>query len=251
MIKFFRKIRQQLMAEKKTSQYLKYAIGEVVLVVIGILIALSVNNLNLKRLNKNKEKALLEQLAKDIGRAVSDIEYNLSLHDEAISSAQYVLKHMDSQKPYEDSVGHHISKAFLWSKLVIDLGAFENIKSTGLDIISNVELRNEIVNQMSGKLKFHQHFEGLLGHYSEEFRRNYGAKYFVSSYQGVSLNTDGINWGITEPRNYESLRKDSEFLYHLKSFLSLTSSFQQLEHRRFHMGLNALSTHIKEELEAL
>ena len=46
MIKFFRKIRQNLLSEGKTGKYLKYAIGEIILVVIGILIALSINNWN-------------------------------------------------------------------------------------------------------------------------------------------------------------------------------------------------------------
>ena len=46
MIKFFRNIRQSLIMENKTSKYLKYAIGEILLVVIGILIALQINNWN-------------------------------------------------------------------------------------------------------------------------------------------------------------------------------------------------------------
>ena len=46
MIKFFRKIRQNLLSEGKTGKYFKYAIGEIVLVVIGILIALQINNWN-------------------------------------------------------------------------------------------------------------------------------------------------------------------------------------------------------------
>jgi len=46
MIKFFRKIRQQLLTENKFSKYLLYAIGEIVLVVIGILIALQIDNAN-------------------------------------------------------------------------------------------------------------------------------------------------------------------------------------------------------------
>ena len=49
MIKFFRNIRQTLINEGKTSRYFKYAIGEIVLVVIGILIALSINNWNDQR----------------------------------------------------------------------------------------------------------------------------------------------------------------------------------------------------------
>jgi len=46
MIKFFRKIRYDLMGKNKTGKYLKYAIGEIILVVIGILIALQINNWN-------------------------------------------------------------------------------------------------------------------------------------------------------------------------------------------------------------
>jgi uncharacterized membrane protein YgaE (UPF0421/DUF939 family) len=49
MIKFFRKIRQDLLSERKTIKYFKYAIGEIILVVIGILIALSINNWNEKQ----------------------------------------------------------------------------------------------------------------------------------------------------------------------------------------------------------
>ncbi|MEN2281330.1 DUF6090 family protein [Algoriphagus sp. SE2] len=49
MIKFFRKIRYNLMSENNTSKYVKYAIGEIVLVVIGILIALQINNWNESR----------------------------------------------------------------------------------------------------------------------------------------------------------------------------------------------------------
>ena len=64
MIKFFRKIRYNLMSENKTGKYLKYAIGEIVLVVIGILIALSINNWNENRKSSNAEaKALVELLA--------------------------------------------------------------------------------------------------------------------------------------------------------------------------------------------
>ena len=59
MIKFFRKIRQNLLSEGKIGKYFKYAIGEIILVVIGILIALQLNNYN-ETLNQNnlEQKAL-------------------------------------------------------------------------------------------------------------------------------------------------------------------------------------------------
>jgi len=62
MIKFFKRFRYQLLGEGKTGKYLKYAIGEIVLVVIGILIALSINNWNDVRKLKQKERKYLLDL---------------------------------------------------------------------------------------------------------------------------------------------------------------------------------------------
>jgi hypothetical protein len=66
MIKFFRKIRQNLLSEGKTGKYLKYAIGEILLVVIGILIALSINNWNAKRLEEKELASSLEQIITEL-----------------------------------------------------------------------------------------------------------------------------------------------------------------------------------------
>jgi hypothetical protein len=66
MIKFFRKIRQHLLLEGKTGTYLKYAIGEIVLVVVGILIALAINNWNETRKTKSTLTNYTESLIKDL-----------------------------------------------------------------------------------------------------------------------------------------------------------------------------------------
>jgi hypothetical protein len=66
MIKFFRKIRQKLLFENKFSKYLIYAIGEIILVVIGILIALQINNHNEIRKEKALEKELINLLISDL-----------------------------------------------------------------------------------------------------------------------------------------------------------------------------------------
>ena len=62
MIKFFRNIRKDLMEKNKTSRYIKYAIGEIILVVIGILIALQINNWNENRKLKAIELNLLSDI---------------------------------------------------------------------------------------------------------------------------------------------------------------------------------------------
>ena len=66
MIKFFRKIRQKLLAEGKLRKYLLYAIGEILLVVIGILIALQVNNWNIEKKSERKAEELAKNLLQEL-----------------------------------------------------------------------------------------------------------------------------------------------------------------------------------------
>jgi hypothetical protein len=87
MIRFFRKIRYDLMKKNKTGKYLKYAIGEILLVVIGIVIALQINNWNENRKSdtivKNYYNQILKDIAKDNDRIYSDLYYlesNIALH---------------------------------------------------------------------------------------------------------------------------------------------------------------------------
>lgn len=68
MIKFFRKIRQQLLTENRFSKYLLYAVGEIMLVVIGILIALQINNWNEDRKEKKLEKVFLQGIISDLSQ---------------------------------------------------------------------------------------------------------------------------------------------------------------------------------------
>ena len=74
MIKFFRKIRQKLLSENKFGKYLSYAIGEIILVVIGILIALQINNLNENRKLNEKRKELISNLITDFTDTNESIE---------------------------------------------------------------------------------------------------------------------------------------------------------------------------------
>ena len=80
MIKFFRKIRQKLLSENKFSKYLIYAIGEIALVVIGILIALQINNQNEARKAKVLEIELIRLLITDLEEKkeenISDLKYS-------------------------------------------------------------------------------------------------------------------------------------------------------------------------------
>ena len=91
MMKFFRKIRQNLLMENKTGKYLKYAIGEIVLVVIGILIALSINNWNEERKLKSVEIKILQDLMNDIQVNIGNLNEGINYMEIANADISKVL----------------------------------------------------------------------------------------------------------------------------------------------------------------
>ena len=105
MIKIFRKIRQNLLSEGKTGKYLKYAIGEIVLVVIGILIALQINNKNQQRISFNEEQVLLKILKDDFTNRLNELEYLNVGRQNAVDIIEQLMSLIDNQQNgYDDKV---------------------------------------------------------------------------------------------------------------------------------------------------
>mgnify|MGYP000754820746 CR=1 FL=1 len=86
MIKFFRKIRLNLINEGKTTQYLKYAIGEIVLVVVGILLALQINNWNELKKDKQLEKRYLKNLTEELKKVSKACRKLVKIEDKEINA---------------------------------------------------------------------------------------------------------------------------------------------------------------------
>ncbi|WP_339628381.1 DUF6090 family protein [uncultured Maribacter sp.] len=108
MIKFFRKIRQDLLSGGKSGKYLKYAIGEIVLVVMGILIALQVNNWNENRKNSNKGVFFLQSLSNDLEDDLVQIDSIYKFRTNLLNVYNLLLdktEHIDKEnKQYIDSL---------------------------------------------------------------------------------------------------------------------------------------------------
>ncbi len=89
MIKFFRKIRYDLMEKNKTGKYLKYAIGEIVLVVIGILIALSINNWSNKVQDEKLSNLYYQELLLDVENDLEQLNYRINYSERVRSSIYF------------------------------------------------------------------------------------------------------------------------------------------------------------------
>lgn len=146
MIKFFRRIRQQLLTENKISKYLLYAIGEIVLVVIGILIALQLNNWNEDRKDGIVERNTLLNLRSDLESALDQLNAKISQNegyrscDSILLDAMYFKKELPADSIERLMLYHIYSPGF-----DPELGTLNEILSTGkMEVIKNNDLRKHI-----------------------------------------------------------------------------------------------------------
>ena len=149
MIKFFRKIRQNLLSEGKTGKYLKYAIGEIVLVVIGILIALQINNWNESRKDRVFEIKMLNEIQKALNNDINDFENLISRMQRLDSATINIAKKIHGEALYNDSLfsKDNINLTVLYTGIQYQYnrGPYDAVKASGIDKISNDSLRNELI----------------------------------------------------------------------------------------------------------
>ena len=93
MIKFFRKIRKQLLSENKVNKYLLYAVGEIILVVIGILIALQINNLNEAKKTRAQEVAYLKNIKSDLAATNIEMDQYGASRAQRARAASRIVEH--------------------------------------------------------------------------------------------------------------------------------------------------------------
>ena len=142
MIKFFRKIRYDLMEKNKTSKYFKYAIGEIILVVIGILNALQINNWNNSRMDSKREASYIKNIERDLNNQIKAIDLQITFEAQVADNCLIALK------PYNETNTLEID-----STLALALGSittrrtFTNPNPSYVELISSGNialLKNEV-----------------------------------------------------------------------------------------------------------
>ncbi len=148
-MKLFRNIRQSLIMENKNYKYLKYAIGEIILVVIGILIALQINNWNENKHENKRREILMTELRKDFlfNKEQLDYVYN-GIHESMTSSKKIIDMFPITEETNLDSLSLLLSKGnvFSWYTFNPRNGTVNSlINTSSFEIIDNQELRTLLV----------------------------------------------------------------------------------------------------------
>lgn len=150
MIKFFRKIRKKLLTENKFSKYVLYAIGEIVLVVIGILIAIQINTWNTFKKERKSEEIYLYRLSEDLIKDTTNISNIINISKSKRTAIEYLYtiqslnthQGIDTLKVIENL---ELSKSLGWAHYNVETGTLEELRSTGnFKIIQKSILRSRI-----------------------------------------------------------------------------------------------------------
>ena len=241
MTRLFRRLRIRSLFNKKFNKYLLYAIGEVLILIMGIVIALQVNNWNEDRKRKVLEISILKTLKSDLEQDLIGWARDIELHKSVLVSAPVVLDHLENKLPHNDSLNYHFLKSAKVSYFSFHSGALETLKSAGINIISNEDLRKEIVDLYTYWFEYKTYLtERVTGFYSRGTNNILGTR-FVQAF----------DWGGgIVPLDYESLFNDHEYKFFLMSFRNVTE-FYLGELRKSERRVKDLIVQIDAEIERL
>lgn len=157
MIKIFRKIRQRLLIENKLNKYLLYAIGEIILVVIGILIALQVNNWNIAKADKTREVKYLKNIVLDLDKDLVSLDYLIEFRKARIMGDQEILKQINGATADDiTTLTKNVANSLMEERFSPNNSAFTELANSGnLSLISNDSIKLLLL-ELNGIYKYNE-----------------------------------------------------------------------------------------------
>jgi hypothetical protein len=221
MINFFRKVRKQLADDNKPLKYMRYAIGEIFLVVIGILIALSINNWNDYRKDRIEEKNLYKTLIRSLNNDLIDVRDKSVILDSAIIAQQIFITNnsfesISSKYPFSEIRDLIIRVGQTSKSFVPNISIYNKImQNNQIDLIQSDALQMQIMALYD---RAYWEYKDLDASLENQYLAGINRNYFGNISHRVIMN----NWTALREdesrENYDALNKDCREIY----FLSLS-----------------------------
>jgi hypothetical protein len=182
MIVFIRKLRHRLLAEGALGKYLAYAVGEIVLVVIGILIALQINNYNDERKDRARELGYLANIRADLAANIAEMDRYLATRTEGIAAAQRIISHFDGE-PIEDASAFNADgvSIYTWQRYYQINNTYQELVNSGnFALLSNDRIKH-------GLLDLEAQYKKMKGE-EDHFRFDAERLLYLPLYESMDLN---------------------------------------------------------------
>jgi hypothetical protein len=201
-------MRRSLIGTGATRKYLLYAVGEIMLVMIGILLALQVNNWNENQKKRILEKKVLTELNETLKENVKHL-IGLQNGSEVLNnSSEIIISAIETYQNYHDSLNFH----FQWARVVgvtpiLSKGGYENFKNVGFEIIKSDSLRKEIISLFEVGYPSLIEFEKYFDSFHPDRQKYIDQHFYYSDEKPVTL----------IPFDYDNLMDNNYFLAMMKS----------------------------------
>lgn len=196
MIKFFRHIRQRLLSEGKTGRYLKYAIGEIILVVVGILIALQLNTAKENWQREKLRQELLIELRSSMMQDTVSLNREKNRLTSAYINAMLLKRVIKEDLPYTEALDSSLAFIRRASIFPADYKIYDRLLAIGMDIINDKDLSNEIIHYYEDSKTLENLGEDAEKLLKERIYPNYFISYSLSK---------------AVPEDFEQLKSSNEF----------------------------------------
>lgn len=215
MIHFFRRIRQELINRERFGKYLLYAVGEIILVVAGILIALQINNLNEQRKENAKEQIVLKQLREEFNLNLNQLESKITMRHDLMKDLKECLNYFAIQQVDNDSL-FTAKLTSLMLPLTFDPIQNDLVSSGNIQIIKNTELKKRLTNWTSDVHQLREVEQIYVGYFSNTI-----VPFFDKT--GTGRNIIKYFWENSERTRYLLEEYDSEEIIFANSSISAPS----------------------------
>lgn len=222
------------------SDWFRYGF-ETLAVIVGILIAFALDNWNEERKLKKDEISMLKNFSESLKNDVVAFEYPLQINPRVSNSIEVIIESIEKDIPYHDTLKYNFrNTAYLWAA-DINESIFETLKSKGLSLISNEQLRQHIIDVYdAGNTRY---------------------KFLIREYREMLLDaSDNIYntrfdefWkkGEMVPLDFEKLKNDHEYLYFIKTLRNKHRIWMAQNLNNMHTSLSTLLDEIELEIEIL
>ena len=192
MTKFFRQIRQKSLSRNRFGKYLAYAIGEIVLVVIGILLAVYINERITELKNNEVRNVYLDELKYTIEYDIKDVKENISAFDKWNPKLEQLLQYLKNENLSElDSVSDKINTSTKYIFFIQrSKSKIEEIKYSSINLINNRELKNKILLYQDNSIIALRNAENRYNFVDKELRKYFSENLINSNLTLKQLETD-------------------------------------------------------------
>ena len=199
---------------------------ETLYVIVGILVAFSLNDWNEKRKARLTEISILNELIVGLTTDSYTLNYNTDKHNQAIKSCEIVLNALNEVEEYNDSLAYHFAAVHYYTTFASARGAYESLKSMGFESISNKPLRLTIIDLYDQWYTILQTNQKILTDDIHDLKRNFNQDHFDKFL--VLIPEPPIYAGEMIPVDFKQLKANQQYKYQIRTLHASHTVFSAL-----------------------